>query len=68
MEELFRRLERRQRRHRVACYVFIAAVGILYATNIIMRAAVHHDSVWVYKELKHTYFQLTFKSPPENND
>lgn len=47
MEELFRRLERRQRRHRVACYVFIAAVGILYATNIIMRAAVHHDSVWV---------------------
>ena len=47
MEELFRRLERRQRRHRVACYVFIAAVGILYTTNIIMRAAVHHDSVWV---------------------
>lgn len=46
MEELFRRLERRQRRHRIACYVFIAAVGILYATNIIMRIAVHHDSVW----------------------
>lgn len=35
-----------QRRRKIASYTFIAAAGVLYATNIIMRAAVHHDSVW----------------------
>ena len=46
MEELLRRLEHRQKRHRIACYVFIASIGILYATNFIMRTVVYHDSIW----------------------
>ena len=36
---------KKQRRRKIASYTFIAAVGILYATNIIMRATVHHDSI-----------------------
>ena len=39
-------LDKKQRRRKIACYVFIAAIGILYASNFIMRSVVFHDSVW----------------------
>ena len=33
-----------------------------------LKFDVLYNRLAIYKELKHTYFQLTFKNPPENND
>lgn len=28
------------------CYTFLAAIGVLYLTNIVMRMFVYHDTIW----------------------
>ena len=38
-------LEKKQRRRRIACYAFIAAIAVLYITNFVLRAFVYHDGI-----------------------
>lgn len=42
MENLLKYMKRRQNRRSIACYVFLAAIGILYITNFTMDAFVYH--------------------------
>lgn len=36
---------KKQRRRRIACYTFIAAIAVLYITNFVLRAFVYHDGI-----------------------
>jgi len=46
MDTILRKFERRRKAHTIACFTFVAAIGVLYLTNILMRALVYHDSLW----------------------
>lgn len=46
MDTILRKFERRRKAHTIACFAFVAAIGVLYLTNILMRALVYHDSLW----------------------
>lgn len=45
MDELLMRMRRGLRRQRIAYFVFIAAIGILYITNLVVRTFVYGDDV-----------------------
>lgn len=46
MDRIPMRMERHRNTHAIACYTFIAAIGVLYLTNFVMRAFVYHDTFW----------------------
>ena len=45
MEEVRRKLSRCESLYTIACYTFLASIGVLYLTNITIRVLVYHDSL-----------------------
>ena len=46
MEEMRRKLSRCESLYTIACYTFLASIGVLYLTNITIRVLVYHDTIW----------------------
>ena len=46
MEEMRRKFRRGERLYTIACYAFLVSIGVLYLTNITVRALVYHDTIW----------------------
>ena len=47
MEDIISRFERRQKLHRIACYLFIGSIALLYTANFVIQAAVYHENVGI---------------------